>query len=70
MAKKITAVITAVGHEPYRAYFQEIDGVVRIWTKNSPWTGFKTERHNGGVFCRDWVRALFADHDTSTKVEF
>lgn len=73
--KKISAVITVPGHEPYRAYFQEShssDGtpLVIVWTAGNPWIGFKSERFNGGEFSRQWVRELFADHNTRTTVEF
>lgn len=55
--KKISAKIKAPGCDEYRAYFQESDDMVLAWRAGEPWSGYKTERYNGGVFSRDWVRA-------------
>ena len=73
MGKKISARIAAPGVAPYRAYFQETaqeDGtrLVLVWKAGEPWVGFKADRFNGGVFSRDWVRALFGGSDV--RVEF
>lgn len=68
MAKKISAIITAPGHEPYRAYFQEAEDMVHVWKANSAWVGYRLDRFNNSVFSRDWVRALF--DGSGAKVEF
>lgn len=57
--KKISAVITAPGREPYRAYFQPDGDTVWVWTKNTNYGGVYLSRYNDGKFSRDWVRACF-----------
>ena len=76
MAKRISAKISAPGREPYRLYASHaetadwIDDYVTVWTKDTVAGGYRLDRFNGGVFSRDWVRALFADSSAETKVEF
>ena len=58
-AKKISAVITAPNSEPYRVYFQQAGDTIAAWTKDASAVLIRTDRYNGGVFSRDWVRACF-----------
>ena len=72
MGKKISARIVAPGEAPYRAYHQETereDGtrLVLVWRAGTGSVGFKVDRFNGGVFSRDWVRALYR---SDVRVEF
>ena len=68
MGKKISAVITAPRHKPYRAYFQESGDMILVWTKDTAAGLYRVDRFNDGVFSRDWVRALFDGSDV--RVEF
>jgi len=66
MAKKISAKIKAPGCDEYRAYFQEVereDGTrqVLVWTAKCSVGFFNTDRFNGGVFSRDWVRSMYGN---------
>ena len=67
MSKKIGAIITAPGHEPYRIYFEERLGMVYAWTRTRNAGGYLTSSFNDGKFSRDWVREFFAD---KAEVEF
>ena len=68
MGKKISAIITAPRHKPYRAYFQESGDMILVWTKDTAAGLYRVDRFNNGVFSRDWGRELFAG--SGAKVEF
>ena len=46
MGKKISAIITAPRHKPYRACFQESGDMILVWTKDTAAGLYRVDRRS------------------------